>query len=106
MNIGPSSKDERLKKVPDERLPPSMEGTSSEAPTVSGTNLIDNEVDQQDDGTSYRKSSIILCGETGCGKSRLMNELLKERVAASGREEEARTVPSQGKPTKLKSKIF
>ena len=103
MNIGPSSKDERTRKEPDERLPPSMEGTSSEAPTVSGTNLIDNEVDQKDDGTSL---FIPLLGKTGFGKSTLINKLLKKRVAASGREEEARTAPSQGKPTKLKSKIF
>jgi len=100
MNIGRFSKDEQLKKEPDERLTPSVEVTSSEAPTVSGTNL-DNEVDQKDDG-----KNIILCGSAAVGKSSWISKLSK-KVAASGREEEeARTAPSQRKTTKPKSKIF
>ena len=99
MNIGPFSKDERPKKEPDERLTPSMEGTSSEAPTVLGTNL-DNEVDEKPDGKNDRKLST-----TEVGKSSLISQLSK-KVAASGNKEEASTVASQEKTTKQKSKIF
>ena len=99
MNIGPFSKDESPKKEPDEKLTPYMEGTSSEAPTVSRTSL-DNEIDQKDDGKSDRK-----LGTTEVGKSNLIGQWSK-KVAASGREEEASTVPSQEKTTKPKSKIF
>ena len=64
MSTGPFSKDERPKKEPDERLTPSKEGSSSEAPTVLGTNL-DNEVDEKADGKNDRKLST-----TEVGKSR------------------------------------
>lgn len=103
MNIGPFSKDELSEKESDERLMQknSMEDTSSEAPTVLGTNLLDNELDQKDDGKTDGK-----LGTTEVGKFSLISQLSK-KVAASGREEEeASTVPSQEKTTKLKSKIF
>ena len=99
MNIGLFSKDEPSKKEPDERLTPDMEGTSSEAPTVSGRSL-DNEIDQKDDGKNDRK-----LGTTEVGKSNLISQWSK-KLAASGREQEASTVPRQGKATKPKSKIF
>ena len=100
MNIGPFSEDEQSKKQPDERLTQknSMEGASSEAPTVLGTNL-DNELDQKDDGKNDIKLST-----TEVGKSSLTSQLSK-KVAASGKEE-ASTVASQEKTTKRKSKIF
>ena len=100
MNIGPFSKDELSEKESDERLMQknSMEDTSSEAPTVLGTNLLDNELDQKDDGKTDGK-----LGTAEVGKSSQSSK----KVAASGREEEeASTVPSQEKTTKLKSKIF
>ena len=102
MNIGPFAKDERPKKEPDEKLTPSMEGTSSEAPTVLGTNL-DNEVDQKADGKNDRN-----LGTTEVGKSSMISQLSKKVVEKrqSGREKEASTVPSQEKTTKPKSKIF
>lgn len=99
MNIGPFTKDEQPKKEPGEMLTPFMEGTSSEAPTVFGTNL-DNEVDQKADGKNDRKLST-----TEVGKSSLVSKLSK-KATASGKEEEASTVPSQEKTTKPKSKIF
>ena len=99
MNIGPLSKDERPKKEPDERLTPSMEGASSEAPTVWGTRL-GNEIYQKADGKNDRKLST-----TEVWKSSLISQLSKT-VAASGREEEASTVHIQKKTTKPKSKIF
>lgn len=99
MNIGPFTKDEQPKKEPDKRLTPCMEGTSSEEPTVFGTNL-DSEVDQEADGKNDRK-----LGTTEVGKSSLISQLSK-KVTASGKEEEASTVPSQEKTTKPKSKIF
>ena len=100
MNIGPFSEDEQSKKQPDERRTQenSMEGTSSEAATVWGTNL-DNELDQKDDGKNDIKLST-----TEVGKSSLISQLSK-KVAASGKEE-ASTVASQEKTTKRKSKIF
>ena len=99
MNIGPFSKDELSEKESDERLMQKnfMEDTSSEAP-VLGTNLLDNELDQKDDGKTDGK-----LGTAEVGKSSQSSK----KVAASGREEEeASTVPSQEKTTKLKSKIF
>ena len=100
MNIGPFSEDEQSKKQPDERLTQknSMEGASSEVPTVWGTNL-DNELEQKDDGKNDIKLST-----TEVGKSSLTSQLSK-KVAASGKEE-ASTVASQEKTTKRKSKIF
>ena len=99
MNIGLFSKDEPSKKEPDERLTPDMEGTSSEAPTVSGRSL-DNEIDQKDDGKNDRK-----LGTTEVGKSNLISQWSK-KVAASGRDEQSSTVLSQDKTTKLKREIF
>lgn len=101
MNVGPFSKDEQSKKEPNERLTQkkSMESTSSEVPTVLGTNL-DHELDQKNDGNNGRK-----LGAAEVGKSGLISQL-SEKVSASGREGVSSTVPSQIKKTKPKSKIF
>ena len=107
MNIGPFTKDVRPEKEPDEGLTPSMEGTSSEAPTVFGTNL-DNELDQKPDGKNDRN-----LGRTEVGKSSMISQLSKKvaekrqrKRQRRGREKIASTVPGQEKTTKPKSKIF
>ena len=72
-----------------------MEVTSKTI-TALGT-ILGNKVDQKDDGKS---DTITVSGPPVVGKFSCL-----PKVAASGREEEARTVPTLGKTTKPKSKI-